>query len=204
MCIALPWTQPSDTSPRSKVLAPPKKPVREIAYQVRSHQKSTHGHLVLPDAGNTLTPPDMHRHSRLNKSSKQRSATLLVLSVIAVCSLLALHPVLKGRTNSLLGPAKQKAKLQAIPDDSQTARERAQQLGLVPTGKFPISKYDLVSAMPSDQTHLPVVKGSRSWRKVCSQGSSQSTKTRLTKCLLWMCCHCSHTSACCQCRASVQ
>ena len=109
----------------------------------------------------------MHRHTRINKSSKQRSATLLILLAIAVCSLLAVHPVLKSGTNSLLGPAQQKTKLQAIPDDSQSARERAQQLGLVPTGKYPISKYDLVSAMPSDQTHLPVVKGSRSWRKVC-------------------------------------
>ena len=134
------------------------------------HQKLPHGQLGLPDAGNTLIRPDMHRHSRSNRPSKKRSATLLVVVVIAVCSLLAVHPVLKARTNSLLGPAKQKAKLQAQPDDSQNARERAQQLGLVPTGKFPLNKYDLVSAMPSDQTHLPVVKGSRSWRKVCLGG----------------------------------
>lgn len=109
----------------------------------------------------------MHRHSRLSKPNSRRSATLLVIVVIAVCSLLAVHPLLKGRTRTLLGPAQQKAKLQSIPDDSQIARERAIQLGLVPAGKFPINKYDLVSAMPSDQTHLPVVKGSRSWRKVC-------------------------------------
>ena len=128
---------------------------------------------MLPDASNILTRPDMHRHSRVNKTSKQRSA-LLILLAIAVCSLLAVHPVLKGRTNSLLGSAKQKAKLQAIPDDSQVARERAQQLGLVPTGKFPINKYDLVSAMPSDQTHLPVVKGSRFWRKVQASQASIS------------------------------
>ena len=111
----------------------------------------------------------MHRHSysRLSKPSKRRSATLLVILVVAVCSLLAVYPVLKARTHPLLAPTKQKAQLQSIPDDSQIARERAIQLGLVSAGKYPISKYDLVSAMPSDQTHLPVVKGSRSWRKVC-------------------------------------
>lgn len=129
---------------------------------------------MLPDAGNTLIIPDMHRHSRLNRSSRQRSATLLIILLFAVCSLLAVRPLLKGRTHSLLGSAKQNAKLQAILDDSQKARERAQQLGLVPTGKFPINKYDLVSAMPSDQTHLPVVKGSRSWRKVRNRANKQA------------------------------
>lgn len=108
----------------------------------------------------------MQRH-RLNKSNKQRSATLVVIALIAICLILAVRPVVHGRTPALLRPAKQKAKLLARPDDSQLARERAMQLGLVPTGKYPITKYDLVSAMPSDQTHLPVVKGSRSWRKVC-------------------------------------
>ena len=145
----------------------------------------------------------MHRHSRINKTSKKRSATLLVFLAITVCSLLAVHPDLKGRTNSLLGSAKQKGKLQAIPDDSQVARERAQQLGLVPTGKFPINKCDLVSAMPSDQTHLPVVKGSRSWRKVRSKNANQASKHHTAED--------SATTAseaiacsCCQCRASVQ
>ena len=116
----------------------------------------------------------MQRHSRLNKSNKQRTATLLLILLIAVCILLAVRPVVHGRTPALLGPAKQKAKLLANTDDSQLARERAMQLGLVPTGTFPISKHDLVSAMPSDQTHLPVVKGSRSWRKVCFQEKQTS------------------------------
>lgn len=121
---------------------------------------------MLPDEGFALNKPDMHRHSRFSKPNHRRSATLLILLIIAVCSLLAVHPVLKGRTRSLVGQAKQKAKLQSRPDDNQIARERAIQLGLVPAGKHPIAKYDLVSAMPSDQTHLPVVKGSRAWRKV--------------------------------------
>lgn len=145
----------------------------------------------------------MHRHSRSNRSSKKRSATLLVVLVIAVCSLLAVHPVLKARTNSLLGPAKQKAKLQAQPDDSQNARERAQQLGLVPTGKFPLNKYDLVSAMPSDQTHLPVVKGSRSWRKVCYKDANQSSN-RYTAKDPASTASTAITYSCCHCRASVQ
>ena len=145
----------------------------------------------------------MHRHSRSNKFSKQRRATLLVLLVIAVCSLLAVHPLLKGRTNSLLGSVKQKTKLQAIPDDSQTARERAQQLGLVPTGKFPLNKYDLVSAMPSDQTHLPVVQGSRSWRKVWLQDANQSGSKYNLKLSATSASN-AITCSCCQCRASVQ
>ena len=183
------------------MLAPPGLSVRSPTFN-SLHQKLNHGQPVLPDAGNALTRPDMHRHSRSNKSSKQRSATLLVLLVIAVCSLLAVHPVLKGRTNSLLGSAKQTAKLQVIPEDSQIARERAQQLGLVPTGKFPIHKYDLVSAMPSDQTHLPVVKGSRSWRKVCLQDANQSGSKYLK--LSATSASNAITRSCCQCRASVQ
>ncbi|DBA95033.1 TPA: hypothetical protein ACH3X1_002549 [Trebouxia sp. C0004] len=107
-----------------------------------------------------------HGHSRLNKPSKWRAVTLLGLLVVAVCSLLAVHPVLKGRTFSILATSStSRAKFYSIPDDSQIARERAISLNLVPAGKYPISKYDLVSAMPSDETHLPVVKGSRSWRK---------------------------------------
>ncbi len=108
----------------------------------------------------------MHRHSRLNKPSKWRAATLLGLLVIAICSLLAVHPVLKGRTFSILTASPSSTKTYSTPDASQIARDRAIELKLVPAGKFPINKYDLVSAMPSDQTHLPVVKGSRSWRKV--------------------------------------
>ena len=136
---------------------------------------SSHGQQVLPDEAVALNQPDMHRHSRFSKPNHRRSATLLILLAIAVCSLLAAHPVLKGRTRSFVGQAKQQTKLQSKPDDSQIARERAVRLGLVPAGRYPISKYDLVSAMPSDQTHLPVVKGSRAWRKVCFQYNCQQS-----------------------------
>ena len=116
----------------------------------------------------------MHRHSRLNKpSSKGRAATVLAVVVIAVCTLLAVRPVIKSSTFAFRGTSA-RDKTYAIADDGQIARERAIQLGLSPAGKFPISKYDLVSAMPSDQSHLPVVKGSRAWRKVLLKLQSTS------------------------------
>ena len=107
----------------------------------------------------------MHRHSRLNKpSSKGRAATLLAVAVLTVCAFLALRPAFKSRAFAFHITER----IQSSPDAEQIARERAIKLNLVPAGRFPISKYDLVSAMPSDQSHLPVVKGSRSWRKVPS------------------------------------
>ena len=130
--------------------------------------------------GMPLTGPNMHRHGhshRLNKPGKWRAVTFLGLLAIAVCSLLAVHPVLKGRTLSILPTPTSKVKSYSVPDDSQIARERAIKLKLSPAGQYPINKYDLVSAMPSDQTHLPVVKGSRSWRKVYQQQHTTPAKT---------------------------
>lgn len=130
--------------------------------------------------GMPLTGPNMHRHghshSRLHKPGKWRAVTFLGLLAIAVCSLLAVHPVLKGRTFSIRPTPTSRVKSYSVPDDSQIARERAIKLNLSPAGQYPINKYDLVSAMPSDQTHLPVVKGSRSWRKVYQQHHTTPAK----------------------------
>ena len=110
----------------------------------------------------------MLRHSpKAQKRGKLRAAVLIGLVVIGVCSLLAVRPTLRGRTHSFLSAhAPADLSSASFSDDSQIARDRAIELGLVPKGRFPISKDDLVSAMPSDQSHLPVVKGSRAWRKV--------------------------------------
>lgn len=108
----------------------------------------------------------MLRHSsKTQKRGKLRAVVLIGLLVVGVCSLLAVRPTLRGRTHSILS-AHARAQLRTQVDDSQIARDRAIELRLVPGGKYPISKDDLVSAMPSDQSHLPVVKGSRAWRKV--------------------------------------
>ena len=46
---------------------------------------------------------------------------------------------------------------------AQRALEKAE------AGRFPVSREDLVVALPSDESHLPLVKASRSWRKVRPQ-----------------------------------
>ena len=108
----------------------------------------------------------MLRHgSKAQKRGKLPAVVLIGLLVVGVCSLLAVRPTLRGRTHGILS-AHARAGPRSQADDSQIARDRAIELGLVPKGRYPISKDDLVSAMPSDQSHLPVVKGSRAWRKV--------------------------------------
>ena len=109
----------------------------------------------------------VRQNPRSQKRGKLRAAVLVGLVIIGICSLLAVHPLVKGRTRSLLSAHGHSRSLSSVvTDDSQIARDRAMALGLVPKGRFPINKDDLVSAMPSDQSHLPVVKGSRAWRKV--------------------------------------
>ena len=114
-----------------------------------------------------VAPSMLRQNPRAHKRSNLRAAVIVGLVLIGICSLLAINPFTKGRTRSLLTAHGRALLTNAIArDDSQVARDQAIALGLVPKGRFPINKGDLVSAMPSDQSHLQVVKGSRAWRKV--------------------------------------
>lgn len=118
----------------------------------------------------------LRQNPRTQKRGKLRAAVLVGLTSLAICCLLAIKPLAKGRTSCLLSARGHVRSLASVAtDDSQNARDRAIALGLVPKGKFPINKADLVSAMPSDQSHLPVVKGSRAWRKVQQCSSAFTT-----------------------------